>query len=78
MIPISTSLGGVESLVTSPFWTSHYGMSEAELRDSGVTQNLVRLSVGIESVDELCDDLDQALRLSASSEVSSPSGSARK
>ncbi|RPI27611.1 MAG: aminotransferase class I/II-fold pyridoxal phosphate-dependent enzyme [Acidobacteria bacterium] len=67
MIPISTSLGGVESLVTSPFWTSHYGMSEAELKNSGVTESLVRMSVGIESVEDLCADLDQALRASADS-----------
>jgi len=65
MIPISTSLGGVESLVTSPFWTSHYGMSEAELKSSAVTDSLVRMSVGIEAVEDLCADLDQALRIAA-------------
>ncbi len=65
MIPISTSLGGVESLVTSPFWTSHYGMSEAELRSSAVTDSLVRMSVGIEAVEDLCADLDQALQKAA-------------
>lgn len=64
-IAISTSLGGVESLVTSPFWTSHYAMSETELRDAGVTQNLVRMSVGIESAEDLCADLDQALEAAA-------------
>jgi cystathionine beta-lyase/cystathionine gamma-synthase len=65
LVPISSSLGGVESLVTSPCWTSHYGLSEAELRDAGVSLNLVRMSVGVESVDDLCADLDQALRRAA-------------
>ncbi|MFB3903222.1 MAG: PLP-dependent aspartate aminotransferase family protein [Acidobacteriota bacterium] len=64
-IPISTSLGGVESLVTSPFWTSHYGMSDAELKSSAVTDSLVRMSVGIEAVEDLCADLGQALRVAA-------------
>jgi len=67
MIPISTSLGGVESLVTSPFWTSHYRMSEAELKSSAVTDSLVRVSVGIEAVEDLCADLDQALQVAAAS-----------
>lgn len=66
-IPISTSLGGVESLVTSPYWTSHYGMSEAELKSSAVTEGLVRMSVGIEAVEDLCADLDQALQIAAAS-----------
>jgi cystathionine beta-lyase/cystathionine gamma-synthase len=66
IIPISTSLGGVESLVTSPFWTSHQGMTESELRKAEVTENLVRLSVGIEAVEDLWSDLDQALQAAAS------------
>jgi cystathionine beta-lyase/cystathionine gamma-synthase len=66
-IPISTSLGGVESLVTSPYWTSHYGMSDAELQSSAVTESLVRMSVGIEAVEDLCADLDQALQAAAAS-----------
>ncbi|RPJ58514.1 MAG: aminotransferase class I/II-fold pyridoxal phosphate-dependent enzyme [Acidobacteria bacterium] len=69
MIPISTSLGGVESLVTSPFWTSHCGMSDAELKSSAVTDSLVRMSVGIEGVEDLCADLDQALKVAAGSKA---------
>lgn len=61
-IPISTSLGGVESLVTSPYYTSHYGMSPQELARAEVSENLVRMAVGIEAVEDLCADLDQALR----------------
>lgn len=61
-VPISTSFGGVESLVTSPYYTSHYGMSPEELTRAEVSENLVRMSVGIESVEDLSADLDQALR----------------
>lgn len=61
-IPIvAPSLGGVESLVTRPATTSHAGMSpEARVR-AGVTDGLIRLSVGIEAADDLIEDLDAAL-----------------
>jgi cystathionine beta-lyase/cystathionine gamma-synthase len=57
------SLGGVESLVTRPATTSHSGMSAADRRAAGVSDNLVRLSVGIEDPDDLIEDLEQALRI---------------
>jgi cystathionine beta-lyase/cystathionine gamma-synthase len=61
-IPIvAPSLGGVESLVTRPAATSHSGMSPEERRSIGVTDGLIRLSVGIENTDDLIADLEQAL-----------------
>jgi len=61
-IPVSApSLGGVESLVTRPATTSHAGMSPAERDRSGVSDRLIRLSVGIEAADDLIEDLAQAL-----------------
>jgi cystathionine beta-lyase/cystathionine gamma-synthase len=61
LFTLAPSLGGVESLVTIPVLTSH-GMISAEHRASmGVTDQLVRLSVGIENADDLIADLDQAL-----------------
>ena len=56
------SLGGVESLVTRPATTSHVGMTPEERKKAGVTDSLVRMSVGIEDVQDLLDDLEQALR----------------
>jgi len=56
------SLGGVESLLTRPATTSHLGMSPEERRRTGITDSLVRLSVGIEDPGDLVEDLDQALR----------------
>ncbi|MGH3714788.1 MAG: trans-sulfuration enzyme family protein [Micromonosporaceae bacterium] len=55
------SLGGVESLITRPVLTSHAGMSPADRAKVGVTDDLIRLSVGIEGVDDLLADITQAL-----------------
>ncbi len=61
-LPISApSLGGVESLVTLPATTSHAGMSCAERERMGVSDGLVRVSVGIEDTDDLIQDFRSAL-----------------
>ena len=60
--PICTaSLGGVESLVTRPVQTSHSLLSAEELLEAGISDTLIRYSVGIESADDLIADLKQAL-----------------
>ena len=60
--PICTaSLGGVESLVTRPVQTSHSLLSAEELVEAGISDTLIRYSVGIESADDLISDLKQAL-----------------
>ena len=56
------SLGGVETLVTVPSRTSHRTMSPEERRSAGISDGLVRVSVGIEDIDDLTHDFDQALR----------------
>ena len=61
LFKLATSLGGVESLVSIPVLTSH-AMISAELREKmGVTEQMVRLSVGIENADDLIADLERAL-----------------
>ena len=57
----AASLGGVESLCSLPVLTSQYGFSDEQLEAAGVTKGMLRLSVGLEHVDDLIDDLDQAL-----------------
>ena len=57
----AVSLGGVETLTCHPKSTTHSGMSEAELAESGVTDGLVRVSVGIEDWRDLLADFEQAL-----------------
>ena len=58
---LAASLGGVESLVVLPAFTSHYNMSAGELRSAGVAPGTVRVSVGLEDPDDLIADLRQAL-----------------
>jgi len=57
----AVSLGGVESLTCHPKSTTHSGMSPEELAESGVTDGLVRVSVGIEDWRDLLADFEQAL-----------------
>jgi methionine-gamma-lyase len=58
---LAASLGGVESLVVLPIYTSHYHMSLAELRAAGVEPGTVRVSIGLENSEDLIEDLRQAL-----------------
>jgi cystathionine beta-lyase/cystathionine gamma-synthase len=58
---LAVSLGGVESLVILPAYTSHYNMSLKELGDAGVAPGSVRVSLGIEDIEDLIADLKQAL-----------------
>lgn len=59
---VAPSLGGVESLVTLPAQTSHAGLSPQERASVGISDSLVRFSVGIESTNDLIADFDQALK----------------
>ncbi|OGC00220.1 cystathionine gamma-synthase, partial [candidate division KSB1 bacterium RBG_16_48_16] len=59
---LAESLGGVESLACYPFTMTHGAIPDAEKEKIGITKNLIRLSVGIESVEDLLADLDQALK----------------
>ena len=58
---LAVSLGGIESLVSLPFNTSHSGLTREQQKQIGLNPGLVRLSVGIEAPDDLCADLEQAL-----------------
>jgi cystathionine beta-lyase/cystathionine gamma-synthase len=57
----ASSLGGVETLVSLPFNTSHVRLSEAERAAAGIPPGLVRVSVGIEDAEDLVEDFEQAL-----------------
>ena len=58
---VAPSLGGVESLITVPAATSHSGMSPQERHKLGISDSLIRLSVGLEATQDLIEDLKQAL-----------------
>ncbi len=55
------SLGGVETLVSIPVYSSHVFMSAAELQSHGVAPGMIRISVGVEGIDDLIADFSQAL-----------------
>ncbi|MBE3557670.1 MAG: aminotransferase class I/II-fold pyridoxal phosphate-dependent enzyme [Ktedonobacteraceae bacterium] len=59
---LAVSLGGVESLITHPASMIHTRQSEEELAQAGISAGLLRLSVGIENVEDIIEDLDKALR----------------
>jgi cystathionine beta-lyase/cystathionine gamma-synthase len=58
---LAESLGGVETLISHPATMTHAALGEKGRREIGITDGLVRISVGIENVDDIMDDLDQAL-----------------
>jgi cystathionine beta-lyase/cystathionine gamma-synthase len=61
LVQRAASLGGVESLCSLPVLTSQWGHSAEQLREAGITDSMARLSIGLEAVDDLMADLDQAL-----------------
>ena len=58
---LAESLGGVETLISHPATMTHAALGEKGRREIGITDGLVRISVGIENVEDVMDDLDQAL-----------------
>ncbi|MEO6347648.1 MAG: PLP-dependent transferase, partial [Aquaticitalea sp.] len=69
LIKSSMSLAGVESTVLSPHKTSHSLLTQKERDAIGVTDNLIRFSVGIESKQDLIDDIEQAIKKVSNSEL---------
>ena len=61
LFALAPSLGGAESLVTQPCTTTHHGLSPEERNGRGISDALLRLSVGLEDVEDLIADLEKAL-----------------
>src|SRR6187401_265440 len=59
------NVGDAKSLVIHPATTTHYRMSDDDLKKAGITAGTVRLSIGLEDAQDLIDDLDRALKASA-------------
>ena len=62
---LAESLGGVESLIAHPATMTHASMAADARRNAGISDDLLRLSVGIEDGDDLCRDLAAALQRAA-------------
>jgi O-succinylhomoserine sulfhydrylase len=63
LIDISNNLGDAKSLITHPATTTHQRLSKGDRLEVGITDSLVRLSVGLEDVDDIIEDLEQALNV---------------
>jgi len=61
MCSLSANLGDTRTIVTHPSSTTHGKLSEEERLEVGITNGLVRISVGIENVEDIINDLQQAL-----------------
>ena len=55
------NIGDAKSLACHPASTTHRQLSPSELKGAGVSEDLVRLSIGLENVDDIINDIDQAL-----------------
>lgn len=62
LVVLAESLGGVESLVCHPATMTHASIPPEERKVMGITDGLIRLSIGIEAIDDILSDLDQAIR----------------
>ena len=65
LFSLLANIGDAKSLIIHPASTTHSQLSDEEQRTTGVTPDFIRLSVGLEHIDDLLRDLDQALRTSA-------------
>jgi cystathionine beta-lyase/cystathionine gamma-synthase len=59
---IAPSLGGPESLATQPMTTTHFGLTPEERRKRGITDSMIRFSIGMEAAKDLIGDLHNALK----------------
>jgi cystathionine beta-lyase/cystathionine gamma-synthase len=59
---VAPSLGGVEMLITRPATTSHSGMSPEDRQTLGISDSLIRVSVGIEATEDIIEDFERALK----------------
>ena len=62
LVEISNNLGDTKSLITHPETTTHHRLNQKEKMSLRITKNLVRLSVGLEDVDDIIEDIDYALK----------------
>jgi methionine-gamma-lyase len=62
LVHLAVSLGGTESLAQHPFTMTHADVTAEEKTEVGITEKMIRLSVGIEHPEDIIRDLEQALR----------------
>ena len=63
LIKISNNLGDAKSLVTHPATTTHHRLTAAAREELGISDGMIRLSIGLEAYEDLADDLNTALKV---------------
>ena len=63
LIDISNNLGDTKTIITHPETTTHQSLTPEARAELGITDGTLRLSVGLEDPDDLCEDLEQALKV---------------
>jgi cystathionine beta-lyase/cystathionine gamma-synthase len=74
LVQVAPSLGGVESLVSQPRYTSHRDLTQQGRMQLGIPDGFVRMSVGLEDIDDLKDDLEGALEVATEPTSQAPEG----
>ena len=64
MISLTANLGDSKTSITNPATTTHSKLSAEEREETGITDGLLRVSVGLEHIDDIISDLDQAIKKS--------------
>ncbi len=62
----ATNLGDVRSIITYPAGTTHRQLSDSQLKEAGITKDFMRASVGLENIDDIIEDIDNAIKISRS------------
>ena len=65
-------MGDAKTLAIHPWSTTHEQLSDQEKTDSGVTEDMIRLSVGIEHIDDIIHDFEQSFNASSASKPDAP------
>jgi O-succinylhomoserine sulfhydrylase len=63
LIDISNNLGDTKSIITHPATTTHYSLGEEGRKEAGILDGMIRLSVGLENVNDIINDIDNALKI---------------
>ena len=63
LIDISNNLGDTKSIITHPATTTHYSLGEEGRKEAGIPDGMIRLSVGLENVDDIISDIDNAMKI---------------
>ena len=63
LIDISNNLGDTKSIITHPATTTHYSLGEEGRKEAGIPDGMIRLSVGLENVNDIINDIDNALKI---------------